>query len=54
MEPEILQERMAQFLQQHEIPAQVCWPEGCRKRLQQAQVLVSLAKLNCHPAGLQN
>ena len=54
MEPEILQERMAQFLQQHEIPAQVCWQEGCRKRLQQAQVLVSLAKLNCHPAGLQN
>lgn len=54
MELENLQEQMAQFLRDHEIPAVACWPEGRRDRLQQAQVLVSLAKMNCEPVGMQN
>ncbi len=54
MELEKLQEEMAQFLRDNEIPAAACWPEGRRERLEQAQVLVSLAKLDCGPVGMQN
>ncbi len=54
MELEKLQEEMAQFLRENEIPAAACWPEGRRERLQQALVLVALAKMNCEPVGLQN
>lgn len=54
MEPGQLQERMAQFLRDNEIPAAACWPEGCRQRMEGAQILVSLNKMECGPVGLQN
>lgn len=54
MKVEQLQEKMAQFLRDNELPAAACWPEGCRERLEGAQVLVSLAKMDCAPVGLQN
>ena len=54
MEWEQLQEKMAQFLRDHAIPAVASWPEGRRERLEGAQVLVSLAKMDCGPVGLQN
>jgi len=54
MELEHLQEKMAQFLRDHEIPATACWPGSCRQRLEGAQVLVSLTKMDCEPVGLQN
>lgn len=54
MEAVSLQENMAQFLRENEIPAAVCWPEGRREPLEGAQVLVSLAEMECEPVGLQN
>ena len=54
MEAEHLQEKMARFLRDNDIPAVACWPEGRRARPEGAQVLVSLVRMECGPAGLQN
>lgn len=54
MELEQVQERMAQFLRDNEIPAAASWPKECRERLREPMVLVSLAKMNCESVGLQN
>ena len=54
MELEKIQEMMAQFLQGNEIPAAASWPDGDRRALQGAMVLVSLVKMNCESVGLQD
>ena len=54
MKADALQERMAQFLTDNEIPAMASWPEGCRKGPDAAVVLVSLGKMECRSVGLQD
>lgn len=54
MELDQVQERMARFLRDSEIPAAASWPDRGRERLQEPTVLVSLTKLDCEPVGLQN
>ncbi|MBE6957055.1 MAG: hypothetical protein E7450_06350 [Ruminococcaceae bacterium] len=54
MKPDALQESMAQFLRDNEIPAVASWPRGCRQGPGEAVVLVGLDKLECQPVGLQD
>lgn len=54
MRPDRLQEAMAQFLRDNEIPAAASWPGGYRQGPGEAVVLVSLGKMECRSVGLQD
>ena len=49
-----LQERLATFLNEHGVPAMASWPEGRRRDGEEPIVLVSLDKLDCGPAAMQD
>lgn len=49
-----LQERLAAFLKQHGVPAMASWPKERRRDGEEPIVLVSLDKLDCGPAAMQD
>lgn len=49
-----LQELLAGFFREHGVEAMASWPETDRTKSDGPVVLVSLEKLNCTPAGLQD
>lgn len=54
MKLEQIQQELAQFLTQREIPAVAAWPEGRAQEPEQAVVLVSLEEVKCTSSGLQD
>ena len=54
MELNRLQELLAEFLRENEIPAEASWPEGRKKLICEPVVLVSLSKVECTPVAMRD
>lgn len=54
MKLEQIQQELAQFLNEREVPAVAAWPDGRAREPEQAMVLVSLEEVKCTSSGLQD
>ena len=54
MNADAIQERLAAFFRERDIDAIASWPEVSRTDPGSPRVLVSLEKMTCAPAGMQN
>jgi len=54
MKADGIQERLAEFFRERDIDAIASWPEDPRTDPGRPRVLVSLEKMTCSPAGMQN
>ena len=51
---EAIQKKLAGFFNERGVAATASWPEGARRDVDAPVVLVSLEKMHCAPAGLQD
>ena len=54
MKADAIQERLAEFFRERDIDAMASWPDSARTDHDSPRVLVSLEKMTCAPAGMQN
>jgi len=54
MKADVIQERLAQFFQERDIEAIASWPDNARTDPSRPRVLISLEKMTCTSAGMQN